>query len=77
LILDRGLVANEVVYYIKKEKKNGVLVKVDFEKPYYLVDWKFLSYMMGRLGFNTKWIKWIKAYLESTYLSERESYYRI
>ena len=64
-ILDSILVANETVDYLKKEKKSGILVKVDFEKTYYSVDWKFLYYMMKRLGFNGKWIKWIKACMES------------
>jgi len=56
-MLDSSLVANEVVDYLKKEKKSGVFVKVDFEKTYDSVDWKFLYYMLGRLGFNYKWIK--------------------
>jgi len=63
-MLDSILVANETVDYLKKEKKSGVFVKVDFEKAYDSVDWKFLYYMMGRLGFNYKWIKWIKACME-------------
>jgi len=68
-MLDNILVANETVDYLKKEKKSGVIVKVDFEKAYDSVDWKFLYYMLGRLGFNCKWIKWIKACLESATIS--------
>jgi len=37
-LLDSILVANETVDYLKKEKKSGVLVKVDFEKAYDSVD---------------------------------------
>jgi len=51
-MLDNIFVANETMDYLKKEKKNGVIVKVDFEKAYDSVDWKFLYYMLGRLGFN-------------------------
>jgi len=68
-MLDSILVANETVDYLKKEKKSGVLVKVDFEKAYDSVNWKFLYYMLGRLGFNVKWINWIKACLESASVS--------
>jgi len=53
-LLDSILVANETVDYLKKEKKSGVIVKVDFEKAYDSVDWKFLYYMLRRLGFNCK-----------------------
>jgi len=56
-LLDSILVTNETVDYLKKEKKSGVIVKVDFEKAYDSVDWKFLYYMLGRLGFNCKWVK--------------------
>jgi len=62
-------VANETVDYLKKDKKSGVLVKVDFEKAYDSVDSKFLYYMMGRLGFSCKWIRWIRACMESTTVS--------
>jgi len=67
--LDSILVANETVDYLKKEKESGVIVKVNFEKAYDSVDWKFLYYMLGRLGFNCKWIKWVKAYMESATIS--------
>jgi len=63
-LLDSVLVANETVDFLKKEKKSGLMVKVDFEKAYDSVNWKFLFYMIGRLGFNPIWIKWIKACLE-------------
>ena len=68
-LLDSVLVANETVDFLKKEKKSGLMVKVDFEKAYDSVNWKFLFYMMGRLGFSPIWIKWIKACLESASVS--------
>ncbi|GAU40270.1 hypothetical protein TSUD_60610 [Trifolium subterraneum] len=37
------------------------MFKVDFEKAYDSVDWGFLEYMLRRLGFNGKWIAWMKA----------------
>jgi len=63
--LDNVLVANEAIDYMKRERKSDTLVKVDFEKTYDYIDWQFLYYIMGRLGFNSRWIKWIKACLES------------
>ena len=67
-LLDSVLVAT-VVDFMKREKKSGVLFKVDFEKAYDSVDWKFLYYMMGILGFNERWIKWIRACLTSVTVS--------
>lgn len=46
-LLDSTLVANEVVDEIKREKKSGIVVKVDYEKAYNSVDWNFLYHMMG------------------------------
>jgi len=68
-MLDSVLVANEMVDYLKKEKKSEVLVKVDFKKVYDSVNWKFLYYMMGKLGFSSVWINWIKACFESASIS--------
>jgi len=68
-MLDNILVANKTVDYLKKEKKSEVFVKVDFEKAYNSVDWKFLYNMLGRLGFNCKWINWIKACMKSEIVS--------
>ena len=59
-LLDSVLVANETMDFLKKVKQKGVIVKVDYEKAYDSVDWDFLVYMLGRLGFNDKWVKWIK-----------------
>jgi len=42
-----------------------VIVKINFEKAYDLVKWEFLYYMIKILGFCSKWIQWIKSYLES------------
>jgi len=68
-MLDSVVIANETIDYLKKEKKTSVMVKVDFEKSYDSVDWELLYYMMGRLGFNDKWVKWIKMCLESATIS--------
>lgn len=39
----------------------GVLCKLDLEKAYDHVNWEFLSYLLGHLGFGLKWRKWIFA----------------
>ena len=68
-LLDSVLVVNEVVDDLKRRKKRGVIVKLDFEKAYDSVSWEFLFYMMGRLGFCEKWVQWIRACLESATVS--------
>jgi len=68
-LLDSVLVLNKVVDDLKKRRKSGVIVKLDFEKAYDSVSWEFLFYMMGRLGFCGKWVQWIRACLESAIVS--------
>lgn len=60
------LVANEVMN-VEGEKKM-IIIKVDNEKTYDSVDRQFFYYTIGRLGFCSKWIGWIRACLESSTL---------
>eukprot|EP00268_Persea_americana_P006961 TRINITY_DN12535_c1_g1_i3.p1 TRINITY_DN12535_c1_g1~~TRINITY_DN12535_c1_g1_i3.p1 ORF type:complete len:154 (-),score=24.89 TRINITY_DN12535_c1_g1_i3:50-511(-) len=50
-ILDDILVANECVHSRFKERISGLICKLDLEKAYDMVDWKFLLYLLGRMGF--------------------------
>ncbi|WJX46909.1 hypothetical protein P8452_33654 [Trifolium repens] len=59
-LLDGVLIVNEMVDWVKKNKKECLIFKVDFEKAYDLVDWGFLEYMLQRCGFCEKWIDWMK-----------------
>jgi len=68
-LLDSVLVTNEVLDEIRKKKKSCVFFKVDYEKAYDSVSWEFIFYMLGRLGFCDKWIRWIKACLEFSSVS--------
>lgn len=57
---------NEVIEWYKKKKKKCMLFKVDFDKAYDLVSWEYLFKMMEYMGFNTKWIQWIRSCLVSS-----------
>jgi len=59
-ILDGILVANEVVDDARRCKKELLLFKVDFEKPYDSIDWSYLDEVMCKMGFPVLWQKWIK-----------------
>ena len=60
-ILDGVLLANEIIDILKKHKRRDgeIILKLDFEKAYDCVNWKFLDYVMGSIGFGYKWRKWI------------------
>lgn len=68
-MLDGVLLSNEVIDEDKRCKKDCLIFKVNFEKAYDSISWDFMYYMMGRLGFSEKWVRWIKWNIESTTIS--------
>nr|GEX54083.1 reverse transcriptase domain, reverse transcriptase zinc-binding domain protein [Tanacetum cinerariifolium] len=42
-----------------------MLFKVDFEKAFYSISWKYLDYMLHKLGFGSRWRTWINNCLMS------------
>lgn len=48
---DGILVANKMVDEARKLRKELLLVKVDFEKPYDSVDWGYLDVVMCKMNF--------------------------
>ncbi|XP_028101426.1 uncharacterized protein LOC114300760 [Camellia sinensis] len=46
--MDGVLIANEVVDWWKKSKKNGLILKLDFQKAYDTVNWNWLNILLSR-----------------------------
>jgi hypothetical protein len=59
-LADGVVVLNEVVDFVKRYKKECLILKVDFEKAYDSVSWGFLDCMLGHFGFSVKWRAWMK-----------------
>ncbi|GJX45711.1 putative reverse transcriptase domain-containing protein [Tanacetum coccineum] len=68
-ILDGMLIANETVNYMKQKKRKCLIFKVDFEKVYDSLNWKYLMEVMKCMGFGNKWCRWIDVCLKSASIS--------
>ena len=68
-LLHGVLIANEVVEEAKRKEKPCIVFKVNYEKAYDSVSWNFLIYMMRRMGFCYRWIRWIEGCLSSMSIS--------
>ncbi|GJW99501.1 RNA-directed DNA polymerase, eukaryota, reverse transcriptase zinc-binding domain protein [Tanacetum coccineum] len=64
-ILDDPLILSETVDWYKKRKKKMMIFKVDFKKSFDSVSWRYLDYVLDKLGFSIKWRNWIKDGLAS------------
>lgn len=48
------------VKHLIRNKKQGVLCKLDLEKTYDHINWACVLDIMRRMNFGEKWIKWIE-----------------
>lgn len=47
LVLEASLVANESVKFMGRAKKEGLVLKLDFERAYDQVNWGFLDFTVA------------------------------
>lgn len=52
------LVLNEIMDYATRNKRECLLVKLDFATMYDCVLLEYLRYMLGRMIFGARWLRW-------------------
>ncbi|KAJ0428711.1 putative RNA-directed DNA polymerase [Helianthus annuus] len=60
-ILDGPLMLNEIIPWLKRSKKAGMIFKVDIEKAYDSLNWSFLESIMEQMNFPEIWRRWVMA----------------
>ncbi|XP_026396605.1 uncharacterized protein LOC113291268 [Papaver somniferum] len=63
-ILDGILIANELIDSILKSKVPGLLCKIDFEKAFDHVNWKFLDNALEKMSYGSKRGRWVQCCVE-------------
>ena len=54
-IIDSFMITEEITHEWRRAKEGGLLIKLNFEKTYDSVDYSFLDFMLGEMGFGQKW----------------------
>ena len=58
-ILDGVAAVEEAIYNCKKRNKEGIMIKLDFEKAFDMVRWDALTNLLQARGFGSTWIGWV------------------
>jgi hypothetical protein len=54
--MERVVMLHEIIHELHRKKKmNGIILKLDFKKPYDKVNWEFLQQTIRMKGFSKKW----------------------
>ena len=59
-IMEGVVILHETIHELHTKKKNGVILKIDFEKAYNKIKWSFLQQTLRMKGFSPKWRRWIE-----------------
>lgn len=60
---------HEVVHHVHVKIQVGIVLKLDFEKAYEKVDWKFLIDCRTMRGFDDRCVQWVKHLLFNSTVS--------
>lgn len=59
-ITDVALISNEALDWRLKSGELGLIFKLDIEKAFDKINWKYIISILNQMGFGAKWIKWIE-----------------
>ncbi|XP_058761237.1 uncharacterized protein LOC131634589 [Vicia villosa] len=68
-MMDGVVMVNEILDWAKRKKKGCLLLKVDFEKAYDSVSWNYLRWILVKMGFGKRWMKWMEASIFTNFMS--------
>ena len=54
-ILDGPFIVNEILAWVKKDRKKDFLFKVDFDKVFNSVNWSYLDSVLSQMSFGHRW----------------------
>jgi hypothetical protein len=64
-ILDNTFLAQEAQDWVEESNQDLVLLLLDFEKAFDMIEWNFLFEALAKLGFCPQWIRWVSSLYKS------------
>jgi hypothetical protein len=64
-LMDGVMSLHEILHEAKRKKQQGVVLKLNFEKAYYKVDWDYLMKCISQKGFCEEWCAKINSILRN------------
>ena len=68
-ILDGIITIQETIHSASRNKESSMFLKLDIQKAYDMVDWRFLCKTMEAFGFSHQWINLIYKFISTTKIS--------
>jgi exonuclease III len=59
-IMEGVVILHETIHELHTKKRDGIILKIDFEKAYDKVKWDFLQQTLRMKGFSAKWCRWVQ-----------------
>lgn len=59
-IIDGTLIANELVDSRIRSENPGIICKIDLEKAFDRINWRYLEFVLVQMGFSRKWCNWLR-----------------
>ncbi|XP_026420399.1 uncharacterized protein LOC113316434 [Papaver somniferum] len=59
-IIDGTLIANELVDSRIRSGNDGIVCKIDLEKAFDRINWRYLEFVLHQMGFSRKWCNWLR-----------------
>jgi hypothetical protein len=60
-ILDNAFMAQEALEWAEESDQDLVLLLLDFEKAFNIIEWGLLFTALVKLGFNDTWVNWVRS----------------
>ena len=60
-IMEGVIILHETIHELHTKKRNGVIIKIDFEKAYDKVKWPFLQQTLRMKGLSPMWCRWVQS----------------